>query len=99
MNQMNEVSGPVNTLAVSGVHPAQREWGVDVFALQPGDIITDEHGNEYRVNPGFNTDQSSCWRDSRYVSCTLLDASRYFPTTYINPIKVRPHLARVVGAA
>lgn len=82
---------------VLGVHPAQREWGVDVFALQAGDIITDEHGNEYRVNPGFKTDRSSCWRDSRFVSCTLLDASRYFPTTYINPCTVRAALARVTG--
>lgn len=78
----------VDVLAV-GVHPAQRDGWVDVFALQAGDIITDDHGNEYRVNPGFRTDSSSCWRHSRYVSCTLLDASRYFPTTYINPRTVR----------
>lgn len=84
---------------LAGQHPAQREWGVDVFALQPGDIVTDEHGNEYRVNPGFKTDRSSCWRDSRYVSCTLLDASRHFPTTYIKPRTVRAALARVEGGA
>lgn len=90
----------MNAPAKVDVHPAQREWGVDVFALQAGDIITDEHGNEYQVNPGFKTDRSSCWRDSRYVSCTLLDASRYFPTTYIKPCKVRAAaLARVRGAS
>lgn len=68
-------------------HPAVRSWGIDVFALRPGDILTDEHGNDYEVNPGFKEDQSSCWRSSRFVSVTLIDPARYYPHTYVDPGK------------
>lgn len=78
------------------VHPAQRDYGVDVFALKAGDIISRD-GEEYRVNDGFDSDSSSCWRDSRWVQCTLLTGTYdKGALRYVDPCGA---LARCGGAA
>lgn len=81
------------------VHPAQRDGYVDVFALKGGDILLQD-GLEYRVADGFDHDSSSCWRDSRWVRCTLIASPHYGAflgaIRYVNPSAA---LARIGGAA
>ena len=74
-------------------HPAQRSYGVCVFALKADDILVRD-GTEYRVNKGFDTDPSACWRSSRWVQCTQLTGA-YFKGAiqYVNPV------GATVGAA
>lgn len=70
-------------------HPAQRDGYVSVFSLKAGDILMRD-GHEYRVNEGFDTDSSACWRQSRWPQCTQLTGT-YFrgAIQYVDPIGTR----------
>ncbi|MFZ5566009.1 MAG: hypothetical protein ACOY95_03300 [Pseudomonadota bacterium] len=67
-------------------HPAQRAYGVSVWELKPGDILVRD-GHEFRVNAGFDTDPSACWRQSRWVQCTQLTGDFHRGAIqYVDPV-------------
>lgn len=76
----NEMNAQANT-----EHPANREYGVNVFALKAGDILTRD-GNRYQVCEGFDKDQSTIWKDSRWVRCVKLSSSAHGMFCFVNPV-------------